>query len=96
MKLEIMHTPTKPDSWRITITVADKEDFPTVRIFQDHYDYPAGPHFVLFPANCNFVTNVLSTERAAEHWSAMQVSALATALSEWRHYPTKEIQFRYI
>jgi len=96
MKLEIMHAPTKPDWWRITITVVDKEDFPTVRIFQDHHDYPAGPDFVLFPANCNYVTNVLSTERAAKQWAANQVSALAAALLEWRNPPHKEVQLRYI
>jgi len=96
MKLELIHAPTKRDWWRITITVVDKEDFPTTRIFQDHHDYPASPEYVLFPANCNYITNVLSTQRAAKHWSANQVSALAVALLEWRNPREKKIQFRYI
>jgi len=96
MKLELIQAPTKPDWWRITITVVDKEDFTTVRIFQDHHDYPTSVDYILFPSNCNYITNVLSTERAAKQWAANQVSALAAALLEWRNPREKEIQFRYI
>jgi len=96
MKLEIAHTPIKPDWWRIAITVLDREDFPTVKIFQDHHDYPGNDRYALFPGKCNYITNVLSTKRAASHWSAMQVSALSAALLEWRNPIEKEVQLRYI
>jgi len=96
MKLELIYAPTKPDWWRITITVVEKEDFPTVKIFQDHHDYPAGPDYVLFPSNCNYITNVLSTETAVKRWTDNQVNALAAALLQWRSPRGKEVQLRYI
>ena len=96
MKLEIVHAPSNPNWWKVTITVVDAEDFPTTRIFQDPRDYPESPDYVLFPANCTYISNVFTSQRTAKHWSTMQVDALAAALLEWRNPATKEIQFRYI
>ncbi len=96
MKLGMHCVPNKKQSWRVTITVLDREDFPTKDIFQDHLNYPTSCNYSLFPGNCNYITNMLPNKRSALHWAREQVDQLQTYLQDWRNPPENETKTLYI
>lgn len=96
MRLEITYAPTTRNHCRVCITVLDREDFPSDKIFHANHNYPSAPGYAIFPGHCNNIVNVLPTKKLAKQWAEIQMKALRKQLDDWRDPAIKESHFQYI